>query len=160
MKKIIIGCDPGASGGIAARCGRDILTRKLDGNLHELALWINGLRYKFEDEPPVIYIEEVPKYVGRNIPSSSSFTLGKSFGELLGLSTGLGLRIERVRPQEWQKDVGAGSRKEYFGSLKKCDTTWKNHLKSLACDYFPTVKVRLWNADALLLLEYGTKREF
>ena len=151
--KIIIGADAGASGGVAARFGKLILVKKLDGDLHGLKEWILSLS-KFEAEPPVIYIEEVPKYVGRNIPSSASFTLGKSFGELLGLSTALGLRIVRVRPQEWQKGVRAGKRGD------KSQTQWKRHLKALACDLYPTIKVTLWNADALLLLEYGTEKEF
>lgn len=152
-RRIVFGIDPGASGGIAAKVGRDVYTRKLD-DLKGLCSWITDMRYHFEEHKPVAYIEEVPKFVGRNIPSSSSFTLGKSFGELLGVLTALEIETFRIRPQEWQKAVDAGKRSG------RGDSEWKNHLKSLAQDFFPAHKVTLWNADALLLLEFGLIKEY
>ena len=153
MRRLILGIDPGASGGIAAKVGKDIYTRKVN-DIRGLCDWINGLRYYFEKHKPLAFIEEVPKFVGRNIPSSSSFTLGKSFGELLGVLTALEIETHRIRPQEWQKAVGSGKRSG------RGDSEWKNHLKALAQDFFPAQKVTLWNADALLLLEFGLIKEY
>ncbi len=153
MKRIILGIDPGAGGGIAATVGKDIYTRKTN-DLRELCDWLTGLRYHFEEQKPIAYIEEVPKYVGRKIPSSSGFTLGKSYGELLGVLTALEIKTYRIRPQDWQKALEAGKRSG------RSDSEWKGHLKKLAQDLFPTVKVTLWNADALLLLEFGLIKEF
>ena len=153
LRRIIFGIDPGASGGISAKVGRDIYTRKLD-DLQGVCSWIKGMRFHFEEHKPIAYIEEVPKFVGRNIPSSSSFTLGKSFGELLGVLAAFEIETYRIRPQEWQKALGAGKRSG------RGDSEWKNHLKQLAQDLFPTVKVTLWNADALLLLEFGLIKEY
>jgi hypothetical protein len=152
--KLVLGIDPGKGGGIAAKTGKSIYTRKLDGELEELCNWISGLRYYFEDAEPIAYIEDVPKYVGRKIPSSSGFTLGKSYGEVLGVLAAFGIETRRIRPQEWQKAVEAGKRSG------RSDSEWKSHLKELAQDLFPTQKVTLWNADALLLLEFGLIKEY
>ena len=152
--RMIIGIDPGKGGGIAAKVGRSIYVRKLDGELEELSNWISGLKYYFENAEPIAYIEDVPKFVGRNIPSSSGFVLGKSYGELLGVLTAFGIRPNKVRPQAWQKAVEAGKRDG------RSDSQWKKHLQSIAKDLFPTLRVTLWNADALLLLEYGILKEY
>lgn len=52
------------------------------------------------------------------------------------------VRIERPRPQEWQKFMGCMTRGD------------KNVSKRRAQELFPGVKVTLWNSDALLLAEY------
>jgi len=153
MKYIIIGIDPGASGGIAAAVGSDIYTRKLD-DLHGVCEWITGLQESFTETTTLAYIEAVPKFIGRNIPSSSSFTLGKSYGELLGVLAALKIKTYRIRPQEWQKTVRAGIR------AKKSQSEWKRHLKCLASELWPQIKVTLWNADALLLLEFGLLKQY
>ena len=40
----------------------------------------------------------------------------------------------------------------------KTDNEWKNYLKKLAMIYFPTSKITLKTADALLILEYGMQQ--
>jgi hypothetical protein len=153
MRHLIIGIDPGASGGIAAAGGKAIYTHKLD-DLHGVCEWIKELCESYSEMTPLAYIEAVPKFVGRNIPSSSSFTLGKSYGELLGVLAALKIKTHRIRPQEWQKTVRAGIRG------KKSYPEWKRHLKNLASELWPTTKVTLWNADALLLLEFGLLKHY
>jgi hypothetical protein len=58
----------------------------------------------------------------------------------------LGARVRFVTPQKWQRALSVGNR-ETYGSQ------WKNHLKILASDLYPSITVSLAVADSLLILE-------
>lgn len=82
-------------------------------------------------------------------PGSAMFKFGVSYGSLLMALTAAGVPYEEVTPQRWQKALGVPSRKkgETKGGLK-------NRLKARAQQLFPSEKVTLATADALLLAEY------
>ena len=65
----------------------------------------------------------------------------------------MGVRIVRVRPHDWQKHLRLGTKKDCSGT-----TEWKNKLKSEAIRRFPTQKVTLATADALLILDYALEK--
>lgn len=89
-------------------------------------------------------IEEVPMFGGKN-PSSSA-KLARAFGELVGIVTTLGYRLELMKPQVWQKALGLGTKSNY-------GTRWKAHLRERAQSLNPHLTVTLKTADAVLILE-------
>ena len=75
----------------------------------------------------------------------SAFTFGRGLGQLEGIITALGLPLERIAPQVWQKALGC---------LSKGD---KNVTKRKAQELFPSLKITHATADALLIAEYGRR---
>jgi hypothetical protein len=100
----------------------------------------------------VAVVEEVGGYIGKAQPASRAFKFGRNFGFLLGVLQTLGVRIELVRPQKWQKTLSLGS-----ASACASNTEWKNRLKSCAQRLYPNLKPRLATADALLILDYARR---
>jgi len=130
--------DPGSSGGWCHYTENSITS----GGIEELA------ELKFSLKTTVV-IEKVPPFVGRAIPSSSSFKLGYSYGWLVGLFQGQGMKVVLVSPQTWQKTMGIGT--------KGSDTTtvWKNKLKAEAQRRWPEKKITLQTADAFCILSHS-----
>jgi hypothetical protein len=62
----------------------------------------------------------------------------------------MGMRLELVRPQVWQKAFGLGT-----ASACASKSIWKNKLKAEAQRRFPHLKVTHKTGDALLILEYA-----
>jgi hypothetical protein len=137
--KNYLAIDPGASGGWVFKMGDDACT---SGGIDELV----DLHFPLNT---VIVLENVPPFVGRIIPSSAAFKLGKSCGWLEGYFTGKGFPVVLVRPQEWQKTMGVGT--------KGTSTTseWKNKLKAEAQRRFPLNTITLKTADAFCLLAHA-----
>tara|TARA_R100001463_G_scaffold77589_1_gene131721 strand:- start:1222 stop:1680 length:459 start_codon:yes stop_codon:yes gene_type:complete len=146
--KLTIGIDPGKSGGYAIGWG----------GLHSINLHSIGEDFEFvehiqdlKDHPDVTSIEAVvelvPPFAGKNIPSSSSFKLGKSCGFLEGVLRMAEIPFTLVRPQDWQKGLG-GLTKLTSGKRKK---VLMNHAKQ----FFPSTKgITLKTADAILILRH------
>ena len=78
------------------------------------------------------------------------FRFGEHFGFIKGVIQTLGVRLELVRPQVWQKAFGLGT-----ASACASKTVWKNKLKAEAQRRFPHLNVTLKTADALLILEHS-----
>jgi len=97
-------------------------------------------------------MERVGGYIGHAQPASSAFNFGHNAGFLLGVCMTLGLRVELVMPQKWQKPFSLGSSKACASK-----TEWKNKIKSLAERLFPNIKVTLATSDALMILEWGRR---
>ena len=98
----------------------------------------------------VAFLEEVAGFVGKQQPGSAMFKFGRSFGFIIGVLEALGVRIELVRPQKWQKPLSLGT-----ASTCASRSEWKNKLKACAQRLHPSLKPTLATADALLILEYG-----
>ena len=97
------------------------------------------------------YLESCVKYAGKEQSGSAAFVYGRNYGFFEGVIQTLGIKLHLVRPQEWQKVLKLGKRN---GATT---TVWKNKLKAQAQRLFPTEKVTLKTADALLILEYALK---
>jgi hypothetical protein len=146
--KVTIGIDPGKSGGYAIGWG----------GLHDVKLHSIGEDFEFvehiqdlQDHPLITSLEAVvelvPPYVGKNIPSSSSFKLGKNCGFLEGVLRMAEIPFTLVRPQDWQKGL-SGLTKLTSGKRKK---VLMNHAKQ----FFPSTKgITLKTADAILILRH------
>jgi hypothetical protein len=105
-----------------------------------------------EPTEAVVVVEEVSGYIGKAQPGSSAFKFGRNFGFILGVLQTLGVRVELVRPQKWQKALSLGSAS---GCASK--TEWKNKLKGAAQRLYPHLKPTLATADALLILDYARR---
>jgi hypothetical protein len=151
----MIAIDPGASGGIAFKFGDVAGAFPMPDTDREIAdVFIPnmfGTRFPIgmgeTQRPRVAYLEDLIKFTGRNMPSSSMAVYAGNFGFIKGVLTALGYRIVLVHPKTWQKALSLGS----AAGLTK--TQWKNKLKQRAEELFPQIKVTLKTADALLILE-------
>lgn len=142
---IYVAIDPGTSGGLAIYNDGTLKVYampKAQTDLIELLGQFGGTGKKVS-----CIVEDVPKFVSGVTTPSSMAKLHYNFGYLVGIIDTLGYRLRLVRPQQWQKDVGAGSKKDYGNK-------WKAHLKDLALRRFPELgsAVTLKTADALLIL--------
>jgi hypothetical protein len=100
----------------------------------------------------IAFLEQVGGFTGKGQPGSAMFKFGRSFGFTLGVLQTLGVRLELVRPQTWQKPLG-------LGTASSCATRheWKAKLRACAQRLYPKLKPTLANADAILILEFGLK---
>ena len=146
MEKAIIGIDPGVSGGIAVLKGSQLKVY----NMPETYPDIYNLLASLKGENIVAVLEDV----GHGIPGQSSkatAVFARHNGHLEMALYALGIRTIKVTPQKWQR--------YYSNSLGKSSQhekrEWKNMLKGLAQQMFPSEKVTLKTADAILIANYG-----
>lgn len=148
MNRVVIGIDPGKSGGIAWRINNE--HPKCIAMPTTLGDLINLMK-EIQQEESIVVLEKVHAMPKQGVVSV--WTFAQNFGEIRAVVQTLGMRLEMVTPSKWMK---------YFGMKKdKTETKiqWKNRLKSKACELYPNCKVTLKTADALLLLEYASPRE-
>lgn len=150
MQEVILACDPGVSGGFAC------LTKSIDGtsitldpmpeSLTDIVQFLLLKKVSMAE----LWIEDIPKFAGKAIPSSTTAVLFENYGIIKGAGAALGYAIHRVPPKQWQEPLGLGGR-------KSCATQpeWKRKLKAKAQEMYPTMDVNLQNCDALLLLHYA-----
>ena len=155
MADLILGIDPGKSGGFAwqFKGGRPgcLAMPEAEGeivsHIQELAGW--------GDTRPVVYIEKVGGYIGKPQPGSRMFTFGRNTGVILGALYASGFRIHEVAPTKWQKALGLS------GAGKK--NPGKGGLKNKAIQLFPELaaqkRITLKTADALLIFEFACRAE-
>lgn len=140
---MIVAIDPGKSGGFAfgGVASRPSLLNMPDtlGDLVELFR-------QFEGGATTVYLEKVGGYAGgAGAPGSAMFNFGKGVGHLEAIAYTLGMEVRQVAPQKWQKALSLGN----SNGMTKVE--WKNKLKNTAQQLYPTCKVTLSTADALLI---------
>lgn len=135
--------DPGVAGGVAVTLGSldDITLFNLEGvrNLKEII-------DQYECYDRYAWIELVPPFAGKNIPSSTSFKLGQSFGLVEGLVCGMGIPCEYLPPKIWQAPLS--------GLRGLSGSPRKRALKEHALRIFPHLKPSLKTADAALMAHF------
>ena len=143
MKKLTIAIDPGVSGGIAIGVDAPVL-HPMPETVHDLAELIRCAQAS-ADYPVEAHVELVGGFIGKAQPASRAFVFGQSYGQVLGGLAALQIPTYLVRPQKWQSLLGIGN----GSGLAK--HVWKAKLKAKAQQLYPSVKVTLQTADALLL---------
>jgi hypothetical protein len=145
----LLAIDPGKSGGIAYMDS--------DHTVHALPMpdTARDLYRALEilaRGPSICFLEEIPMFRGK-MNYRSTAVLFRNLGQIEGVLSGLGSRIEYFKPQYWQRVLMLGESATY-------GKRWKTHLKAQAQALFPQLQVTLKTADALLILEAGlrTKR--
>lgn len=148
MKDLVVAVDPGASGGIAWAKVGEPASCPMPATVADLIDMFRSLRVGCQH--PEIWIEDVPKFVGKAIPSSTTAVLFRNFGYIEGAATALGYRVILVKPHDWQKHFKLGTKRDCAST-----TEWKNKLKSEAIRRYPSQDVTLKTADALLILDFA-----
>jgi hypothetical protein len=172
---VVLGIDPGVSGGLAALDGDRVEAVKMPGTCAEIR---DALARLIGSGPAVAFIEDVHSMPDDAAKAAGTFL--RNVGQLEMCLCCLNVRLERVTPQKWQKglalpkaDIGKrpkrepGELEDAFKARKKAwtrkrgqaKTERKNALKRRAAERFPQVKVTLAMADALLIADYGMTRK-
>ena len=154
---LIIGIDPGISGGICFfEDGqvKEILDMPTMAEGKKNKRQINGpqiyneLSYrigKFHKKDIVVVIEQVSAMPGQGV--TSMFNFGQSFGVLKGICSAMQLSTHFVRPAKWKK---------YFGLIK----TEKDASRTKVIEIFPYISSKLSRkkdsnkADAILIASF------
>jgi len=173
MDKIYVGIDPGLSGGIAFLHGDTLRTHKCPTTEKDMM----DLVMSYNSGNLVAMLEQVNAFPGQGVKSVWSFS-GNYHGWKM-LLTAMCIPYQLVLPKKWQSHFGsmpkappAPKKKDYnFGGeaigeiyrkdkanhkvvLAKAKKDRKNHIKSLAQQRFPNVKITLATADAVLMAVY------
>ena len=154
---LIIGIDPGISGGICFfEDGqvREILDMPTMAEGKKNKRQINGPQIynelsfrieKFHKKDIVVVIEQVSAMPGQGV--TSMFNFGQSFGVLKGICSAMQLSTHFVRPAKWKK---------YFGLIK----TEKDASRTKVIEIFPYISSKLSRkkdsnkADAILIASF------
>lgn len=148
---VTMAIDPGKSGGIAILfpVNRTLLSAmpETESELQEvIANYANVCAA--EDVDLVSVLEKVGGFTGKGQPGSAMFTFGRGVGVIVGILMSYKIPFREVRPQDWQKKVGAGT------TNGRTRAQWKRHLLDLARKRHPDVKgLTLKTCDALLMLD-------
>lgn len=150
MKKIIIGIDPGLAGGIAILDAGRITTYNMPETYPDIYNFLKSTKITYGNDDVLAVLEDV----GHGMPGQSSkatAVFARHNGHLEMALYALGIRTVRVTPQKWMKHYS-----NQVGKSKDMEKReWKNKLKGLAQQMFPTEKVTLKSADAILIANYG-----
>ena len=158
---IIIGIDPGLSGGIA------VLKDKAIKNLYDMPVMSEGKKNKrqlnsaqlakiikeniHEKEETAIVVEQVNAMPGQGV--TSMFNFGQTFGAIKGISAALGLPIFFVRPAKWKKHF------ELINSSK-------DSRRTKAIEMYPSISYQLSKkkdvnkSDAILIARFHSETRF
>lgn len=158
FKQKIITVDPGKSGGIAVYSVEDGAIIALTVMPETPSDLFNFLkRYSRNSRVYMELVHGLPKMSG-----SGMFNFGKGFGHLEMALISLRIPFSEVRPQEWQKALGTGTKGH------RTTNEWKTKLKDIAQKRWPSVErdFGLKNkgqwlsvSDALLIMEYARLKE-
>ena len=142
---VYLGIDPGVSGGIALVGETSAEAWKLQGMTP--ADHVALLRQLQEERDiRMTLIEKLWVMPKAMRGTSAAFTLGKSYGMLLGMLWMAEFRFEEMAPGVWQRTMGCLT-PGVSGTKKK-----RRH-KERAQQLFPGIKVINATADALLIAE-------
>ena len=153
-----IGIDPGCHGGIAVLTGDNLdtldLSKVTDADVADFMRchrdFAESVAYAILENPT----GSVMAQRGRAISVSAVVKLGSKYGFMVGLLTGLGIRFDERRPQQWQAAMGVTRTNK-----DESDTAKKNRHKQAAQRLFPGAKITHAVADAILIAEFA-KREW
>ena len=147
VSTVYLGIDPGASGGLALVADNGhCISLAMPKTERDIWEWFQQFIPTFTART-VAVIEQVHAMPGNGV--AGMFKFGQSYGFLRACLIAASIPFTSVTPQTWQKGVGICK-----GKRIKTKTQHKNLLKSRAQELFPTQKVTLATADAILLAEY------
>ena len=147
MKQILVSVDTGKQGACSVTFDGKVQEMQLY-NLDCLGDFISHMVELKEQVDSLdglcAVVEQPPKFTGNfSVPSSASFVLGQSYGEVCGVLRTLGYPMHLVRPQEWQR--GLSGLKGLRGHPRK--RVLADHARRL----LPNARITIRNADAALI---------
>lgn len=146
----LVACDPGVHGALVLADTRQkkIYVKHMPEDTRELTGILNKLPSSRKRKLVIEKMSYAMCGGGKVSNPRSSGILGQATGRVLGFAAACGFEVDEVPPIKWMRAVGA-----YDSGLTARDRTkWKNNLKQIAVENFPSFKVTLQNADALLIL--------
>lgn len=154
----VIGIDPGANGGLAVFIpGDKVKAVKMPKDITDLAEFF---KYYNDNYRPIIFLEKLsvrPDDVA--VGADGKPNMGKifriqkmmaNFEHLKALIETAGIPYALVHPMTWQTKLKLRVRGQHE---EKADR--KRRYAAKAGEWYPGVKVTLWNADALLIMHFG-----
>lgn len=144
---LILGIDPGVSGGFAWHTDGGMDCCKMPETERDVWQALSEACGFFTlNRPPCkAYIESVHSMPGQGV--ASSFKFGRNYGFLRGCLIALEIPFEEVTPMKWQTSMGCRTKGD------------KNVSKSRAQQLWPGIKITHAVADALLICEHGRRQE-
>jgi Holliday junction resolvasome RuvABC endonuclease subunit len=141
MNTVVVGIDPGLSGGMVALNpqGEPFLVVALKED-YVVADQLRTLLPSFHIFAFVERVHSMPKQ-----GVSSTFKFGASWGFIRGVLTALKIPFEEPTPQVWQKAMSCLSRGD------------KNVTKAMAQRLYPEIRWTHATADAALIATYGKR---
>ena len=147
-----MGIDPGFSGGIAIIKDGELKTYNMPEEYTDIYDLLLEIKENYENDDIVAVMENV----GHGMPGQSSkatASFARHNGHIEMALYALCIRTVKVTPQKWQKYFSNSIGAAPTGNKEKKE--WKNKLKSLAAQMYPSAKPTLYTADAILLADYG-----
>jgi hypothetical protein len=153
---MIICIDPGANGAIACQDDQDrVWVDDMPNTIGDLWEYFDGLTVPFQGEIPEAkgYIENVGGYMpGNSGPAAVKFS--RHVGNLEMALYAAGIMTTKISPMAWMKSLGVP---KFTGTLQKKKTLRKNWIRDYVQRQFPTLKIKVSQADALGLMCYVLK---
>lgn len=145
-QRILIGIDPGKSGGIAWGTRTQLLgCVSMPRTQPDVCDFLKSLA---KIGTPWCILEKVGSRPGNS--ARSMFTFGEGYGVLKAALYFSEVRTELCVPGKWMRGLGIPKKTKY-----ETKGQYKNRLKQKAQQLFPSEKVTLDTADALLIYEYN-----
>ena len=141
--RVFIGIDPGISGGLAIIYNDAYSVKKCPNTIQEMANELITLKDQAPNLPMYCVIEKVHSFPGNS--GRSMFTFGCNYGQWTGILATLKIPYKEVTPHAWMK---------HYGKMPKDKKDRKNHIKHLAQQRYPGVKITLATSDAMLIANY------
>lgn len=165
---VIVGIDPGATGGIfrleVDESGDVVAGKMLTCSSSDLDT-VQAITEQVGSGVDCVVVEQVASFPGQGV--SSTFTFGKRYGVILGCLHSLGCNPLLVRSQKWQKDLGLtlpkgtgddqptpAKKKAYRRKLMKEGAFNKAKYTFTECE---GKKIGKENSDAALIALWGAK---
>lgn len=153
---LVIGIDPGASGGICFLdpvMGQREACKLPNTDTDIIDLLRRGLHGRQTNTCHAIIERQTPRptfFKGKSSVLPSTCKLFGNYRFLEGVLLSFGVPHTRVLPKEWQSQLGCHRLKSHT------DSQWKNRLKDQAVRFYGnSCKITLATADACLLAWYG-----
>lgn len=158
----VIGIDPGANGGIAVDLhGQNPKVVKMPKDITELR---DFFEYYKENYKPIVFLEKLSVRPDDVSADGSRANMGKlyriqkmmaNYEHLKALLEVCGIPYVMVHPGKWTSYLEL--RTSNRSGVKETKQERKNRYKEFAQKNYPSVKVTLWNADALNIMHFGRK---
>ena len=141
--KKFIGIDPGKGGGIAVIKDETVIVHACPRTVEDMSTLIGMCLNDVSASEIKVCLEKVWAFPtdGR----AGSFSFGCNYGQWLGILAVLKIPYTEVIPSKWMA---------HYGSRPKDKKDRKNHLKHLAQQRYPDVKITLATSDAMLIANY------
>lgn len=144
---MVLGIDPGVKGGLAVLngAGRPLFIHSLTDNTVKEAVAALKAAAAILRPFNACYLEKIGHQTGDG--GQGSHTFGRVYGILYGAALALDLEVRDVYPMTWQSHLLCLTQGQ------------KNVSKNRAKELWPDLKITHYIADALLIAEYGRRRE-